>query len=165
MFADHSKHMVTSLIDDNGEGHLGVTSGRTPCTCTDHREFGVSARVRGDGSGRWRVTVEAPEAGDAEDLHAEMMEAVRRWRNGVQAARRGGAGPRDRGVVIARSDLDGLGTDELHVALTVAMRELPEGHPVRVIWEELDAILTEGGVECLPSVWDKLPQYQGESSG
>ncbi|MER5638272.1 hypothetical protein ABT095_15085 [Kitasatospora sp. NPDC002227] len=64
-----------------------------------------------------------------------------------------------------RDELDGMGTDELHAALTQATRGLPADHPVRVIWEQLDEILTAGGVECLPAPWDNLPRCQGHPVG
>ncbi|MEE1735497.1 hypothetical protein PUR49_02965 [Streptomyces sp. BE147] len=35
-----------------------------------------------------------------------------------------------------------------------AIRALPEEHPVRVLWGRLDEILTAGGIECLPALWD-----------
>ncbi|MFD8597656.1 hypothetical protein ACFV1L_21900 [Kitasatospora sp. NPDC059646] len=53
--------------------------------------------------------------------------------------------------------LDEAGTDVLHADLVEAVRQLPEDHRVRVLWERLDEILTAGGGECLPGPWDHLP--------
>ncbi|MGP3951305.1 hypothetical protein [Streptomyces sp. 7N604] len=58
--------------------------------------------------------------------------------------------------------LDELGTDELHASMTEAMRELPEVHPLRRLWERLDEILTVGGPECLPAPWDTYSEPEHE---
>ncbi|NUR01533.1 MAG: hypothetical protein HOY79_34895 [Streptomyces sp.] len=60
--------------------------------------------------------------------------------------------------MITPTNLDELGTDELHVSMTEAIRELPEDHPARVLWERLDEILTAGGPECLPAPWDEYSE-------
>ncbi|MEY9842523.1 hypothetical protein [Streptacidiphilus sp. EB103A] len=64
-------------------------------------------------------------------------------------------------------DLDGLGTDELHPMMVQAVRELAPEHPVRVLWQALDEILTAGGAQCLPMAWepDGGPQDHWEVSG
>ncbi|WP_441245259.1 hypothetical protein [Kitasatospora sp. McL0602] len=64
----------------------------------------------------------------------------------------------------AQTDLDEMGTDRTHTALTEAIQQLSPTHPVRQLWEHLDATLTAGGVECLPSPWDDLPQCRGHQS-
>ncbi|MFF2819415.1 hypothetical protein ACFVT9_28320 [Kitasatospora cineracea] len=51
-------------------------------------------------------------------------------------------------------DLDEMGTDATHTALTDAVNTLAPTHPVRQLWEHLDTTLTAGGVECLPAPWD-----------
>ncbi|WP_331726421.1 hypothetical protein [Streptomyces sp. NBC_00470] len=51
-------------------------------------------------------------------------------------------------------DLDELGTDGLHALMLKAVRDLPERHPVRTLWERLNEILVNGGPECLPAPWD-----------
>ncbi|MCX4826353.1 hypothetical protein OG883_42695 [Streptomyces sp. NBC_01142] len=57
--------------------------------------------------------------------------------------------------MITPTNLDEVGTDELHASMAEAIRELPEEHPVRALWERLDEILTAGGPECLPAPWDE----------
>ncbi|MEV0778888.1 hypothetical protein [Streptomyces sp. NPDC050428] len=52
------------------------------------------------------------------------------------------------------TDLYEMGTDELHASMIEAIPELPHAHLVRVLWERLDEILTNGGPECLPAPWD-----------
>ena len=51
-------------------------------------------------------------------------------------------------------DLEGLGTDELHTLMAAAIQGLPGVHPVRVLWDRMDQILTDCGPECLPAPWD-----------
>lgn len=58
----------------------------------------------------------------------------------------------------AQPALNELGTDELHALMAQAIGELPEEHPVRVLWERLDEILTAGGPECLPAPWDEYSE-------
>ncbi|MGW6455269.1 hypothetical protein ACWF94_04970 [Streptomyces sp. NPDC055078] len=50
-----------------------------------------------------------------------------------------------------QSDLEGLGTDELHTLMVEALQELPSGHPVRVLWDRMDEFLTDGGPEGIPA--------------
>ncbi|MFE5864505.1 hypothetical protein [Streptomyces virginiae] len=64
--------------------------------------------------------------------------------------------------MITELAFDELGTDELHVLMTEAIRELPETNPVRRLWERLDEILTAGGIECLPAPWDGCSEPKGE---
>ncbi|MDQ1031321.1 hypothetical protein QF035_008903 [Streptomyces umbrinus] len=64
--------------------------------------------------------------------------------------------------MITEPAFDELGTDELHVLMTEAIRELPETNPVRRLWERLDEILTAGGIECLPAPWDGYSEPEGE---
>lgn len=63
-----------------------------------------------------------------------------------------------RNDVTTQPALDELGTDELHALMADAIRALPEDHPVRVLWERLDEVLTVGGPECLPASWDKYSE-------
>ncbi|MDX3020050.1 hypothetical protein [Streptomyces acidiscabies] len=58
----------------------------------------------------------------------------------------------------AQPVLDDLGTDELHALMAQAVGELPEEHPVLVLWERLDGILTAGGPECLPVPWGEYSE-------
>ncbi|WP_030237821.1 hypothetical protein [Streptomyces sp. NRRL S-350] len=50
--------------------------------------------------------------------------------------------------------LDGLGTTDMRAALDEAAAGLPADHPVRLLWQRLDQVLTDGGAECLPDPWD-----------
>ena len=67
-------------------------------------------------------------------------------------------------TVTEQTELDGLGTDELHTSMLEAVRGLPETHPVRVIWGRMDAILTDGGTACLPAPWDEHSEPEHEQS-
>lgn len=58
-----------------------------------------------------------------------------------------------------RTEIHEVGTDKLHRAMADAVRELPETHLVRLIWERLDWILENGGPECLPAPWDAAPEW------
>ncbi|MFF1678786.1 hypothetical protein ACFVYG_22440 [Streptomyces sp. NPDC058256] len=60
--------------------------------------------------------------------------------------------------------LDELGTDDLHTSMTEAIRELPEAHPARGLWQRLDEILTAGGPECLPAPWDGCSEPERQES-
>lgn len=51
-------------------------------------------------------------------------------------------------------DYSEMGTDQLHEAMNDAIQHLSGAHPVRVIWELLDQIITDGGPECLPAPWE-----------
>ncbi|MFJ9900522.1 hypothetical protein ACIQPR_45065 [Streptomyces sp. NPDC091280] len=53
-----------------------------------------------------------------------------------------------------QTGLEELGTDELHTLMAETVQQLPIGHPVRLLWERMDGILTAGGPECLPAPWD-----------
>lgn len=56
--------------------------------------------------------------------------------------------------MITETALDELGTDELHALMVEAIRELSETNLVHKLWGRLDEILTAGGPECLPALWD-----------
>lgn len=60
--------------------------------------------------------------------------------------------------MITLANLDEASTDEMHTAMDVAINELPGEHPVRVLWERLDEMLTAGGPQHLPALWGEYSE-------